>query len=87
MEKEIHPLLFWGYDLPKIEVGVFSPKMIKKEVEIVRRENQDELRTQVEYGNLDQRGDLTGPDTDKANYPRRPQHVSIKQQQKGETEQ
>ncbi|MGG3798575.1 hypothetical protein [Metabacillus fastidiosus] len=49
------------------------------------RENQDELRTQVEYGNLDQRGDLTGPDSDKANYPRRPQHVSIKQQQTDET--
>lgn len=43
------------------------------------RAQQNELRTQIEYGNLDQRGDLTGPDADKANYPKRPQHVSIEQ--------
>lgn len=50
------------------------------------RGNQNELRTQVEYGNLDQRKTLTGPDdSEKANYPRRPQHVSIQQSPSGET--
>ncbi|KKB34414.1 hypothetical protein [Bacillus thermotolerans] len=50
------------------------------------RAQQDELRTQVEYTNVDQRGDLTGPGTDKANYPRRPQHVSIQQKRPGQIE-
>ncbi|MFL0362637.1 hypothetical protein ACH0BF_06380 [Pseudobacillus sp. 179-B 2D1 NHS] len=46
----------------------------------MERGNQKEYRTQVEYGNLDQRGTLTGPDdSEKANYPRRPQHVVIQQ--------
>ncbi|WP_158555795.1 hypothetical protein [Peribacillus glennii] len=37
-------------------------------------------RNQTEYGNLDQRGDLTGPDDPgKRNHPTRPTHVSIQQ--------
>ncbi|WP_191992052.1 hypothetical protein [Bacillus aerolatus] len=49
------------------------------------RGNQDEYRTQIEYGNLDQRGNLTGPDdSEKANYPKRPQHVSIEEKQSHE---
>lgn len=36
---------------------------------------------QTEYGNLDQRNDLTGPsDPGKRNYPKRPQHVSIQEE-------
>lgn len=47
---------------------------------MMAREKQNELRTQIEYGNLDQRGTLTGPDdSEKGNYPRRPQHVNIQQ--------
>lgn len=46
----------------------------------MERGNQNEYRTQVEYGNLDQRRTLTGPDdSEKGNYPRRPQHVAIQQ--------
>ncbi|WP_312095037.1 hypothetical protein [Niallia sp.] len=28
---------------------------------------------------LDQRNDLTGPDSDKASYPKRPKHVAIQE--------
>jgi hypothetical protein len=38
-------------------------------------------RDPIEYTGkvLDQRKDLTGPDTGKATYPERPKHVSIEQ--------
>ncbi|WP_180954250.1 hypothetical protein [Bacillus sp. M6-12] len=41
-------------------------------------------RKPVEYGNLDKRNDLTGPDDqNKRNFPKRPQHVSIDQESAG----
>ena len=53
---------------------------LQKEVSVMARGKQNELRTQIEYGNLDQRGNLTGPDdSEKGNYPRRPQHIPIQQ--------
>lgn len=47
------------------------------------------IKNPVEYTNVDQRGDLTGPDDEhKRDYPKRPQHVLIdpKQSDQGKME-
>jgi hypothetical protein len=60
----------------------FLHPIYKKGVKTMPNRNQNEYQNQTEYGNLDQRKDLTGPsDPNKHDYPKRPQHVAIEQEQ------